>query len=57
MQMFRRFEVSVAPYGEDDFTVIDGPWEYAQTEDECEKIFREVTDGLYSDYKVSIDRF
>ena len=51
-----RYEVSVGYYGSDEWTVIDGPWQYAQTEDECEEMFRQANDGFIAFDKISIDR-
>ena len=52
----RKYEVSVGHYGSDEMTVIEGPWENTESEDECEKMFREMNDGFLHFDKISIDR-
>ena len=55
MNLLRKYEISIGYYGSDEMKVIVGPWEYAETEDEAEAMFRAAVDSLNFD-KMSIDR-
>ena len=54
--VLRKFQLSIGYYGSDEYYVVTGPWEHAETEDECEKMFREMNDGFFAFDKISIDR-
>ena len=56
INVIRMFEVSIGYYGSDEMTIIEGPWQYAETEEECEELFRQMNDGFLTFDKISIDR-